>query len=73
MHWIVANHKIQGTVFVLVAGKTCQPTDATTYQSSFRLAFTLLGRYEASLWRHFARTLATLEVIQGRPHLRGAP
>ena len=29
-------------------------------------AFALLGRYEDSLWRHFAHTLATLEVIQGR-------
>ena len=27
----------------------------------------MLGRNESSLWRHFARTPATLEAIQGRP------
>jgi hypothetical protein len=29
MHWIAANHKREGAVFVSVAGKTCRPTDAT--------------------------------------------
>ena len=32
-----------------------------------------LERRDSSLWRHFTRPFATLEVIQGCPYLRGAP
>jgi hypothetical protein len=32
MHWIVANHKIEGAVSVSAVGKTCRPTDATTIE-----------------------------------------
>ena len=31
MHWIVANHKIEGAVSVSVTGKTCRPMDADDY------------------------------------------
>jgi hypothetical protein len=32
MHWIAANHKIEGAISVSVAGKTYRPTDATTIE-----------------------------------------
>ena len=32
MHWIVANHKIEGAVSVSAAGKTCRPTEAMTIE-----------------------------------------
>ncbi len=60
------------------AGQSMSVGARETAQSFWRLvnlnseAFALLGRYEHSLWRHFARTLATLELIQGRPNLRGS-
>ena len=62
MHWIVASHKREGAGSVAVVGETYQPTDAT-----------IIELPDPRRWkqRHFARTLATLQAIQGRPHLRG--
>jgi hypothetical protein len=48
-HWIVADHKIEGAIFISVAGGNCHPIDATTIELRQPIRLRIQGRHGADL------------------------